>query len=188
MESLQEALDGLFATATLDETGKDYLDDEEYARTLTRKGIIQQLIDKEAEFNSRKDKIVKGSLWKCVVELREMPYDGDISGTDYWVRVGEKVEIRAIYPDGIYLERIDTRENRSNNDIYRYVDQFIYHFEPISDIKEYEERKHFVEREPDDDDYDEPREERVATLVKIMKQMNREEQEGISNLLKKHFK
>ena len=76
MNKYQEALNAIKTEPKIQDYYGDYInffdkDDEDIA-------LLQELVDKEIELESRKDKLIVGSEWVCVVEHHvEYMYDGE---------------------------------------------------------------------------------------------------------------
>ena len=79
---------------------------------LNAEKLILELVDKEIEFQSRKDKLVVGSEWVCVVEHHvEYLHDGDF----YIIEVGQFISVTnltdnivAFQTDFLNLKCVDT--------------------------------------------------------------------------------
>ena len=79
---------------------------------LNAEKLILELVDKEIEFESRKEKLVVGSEWVCVVEHHvEYMYDGEF----YIIEVGQFISVTnltdnivAFQTDFLNLKCVDT--------------------------------------------------------------------------------
>ena len=82
--------------------------------------VIQKLIDERIEFESRKDKLIVGSEWECILENYSMYYEPFI------IRIGNKFKIKTIYYEGT----MEISNQSFPKGAYLPTQQFLHCFKP----------------------------------------------------------
>jgi len=117
MNKYQEALKTLFDTALSGVKPQGIDLDYLYYQSFE----LKQLIDERIEFESRKDKLIVGSEWECVV-TQYIDFDGYLSGK------GEKYKIIKFSSEHYVIVATLGDVNKTYEIL---IDQLLYSFKPI---------------------------------------------------------